>query len=130
MKVSFYGIENAEPQSSSVRDEFEQPQDFFSFPDKEILNDEKEKDLISFNKIAENEFCEVICFLLEKYPRLTVQKAVAETAFRLDVSPVTAKRYLTKHTTDDAQFAVVEKFIVCKAHRHHAIKVLKGNHSF
>lgn len=69
----------------------------------------KELDLIAFNSQAEAAFT-VIVWELTHEP-CPVPTVISETAFRLDVSPATAKRYLTKYTAPSAPFMLVDKSV-------------------
>lgn len=103
-------------------------QNFTYQSDRETLNKLKDEDLIAFNSVAESEFAAALCSLLDENEKVTAREAVNETAFELDLSPVTTKRYLSKHTTRNAQFSIVNKFVVCKIHNHsrkYEVKVVK-----
>lgn len=103
-------------------------QNFSYQSDRETLNKLKDEDLIAFNSVAESEFADALCALLDENKKVTAREAVNETAFELDLSPVTTKRYLSKHTTRNAQFAIVNKFVVCKIHNHERrfdVKIIK-----
>lgn len=77
----------------------------------------KQLDSIAFNAAAEELFLELICRLLTD-GELTVREAIVETSFELNVSPETAKRYVTKHSARRARFALIEGQVTCKIHRH------------
>ncbi len=101
--------------------------------DRETLNKLKDEDLIAFNSVAEKEFAEALCSLLDECEKVTAREAVNETAFALDLSPVTTKRYLSKHTTRQAQFEIVNKFVRCKIHNHerkYEVRILKRERHF
>lgn len=121
--LSIFAEEDA-PSSPSPR------QNFSYQSDRETLNKLKDEDLIAFNSVAESEFADALCALLDEHRKVTAREAVNETAFELDLSPVTTKRYLSKHTARNAQFAIVNKFVVCKIHNHerkYDVKVIKRN---
>lgn len=109
----------------------QEPRQNFKYnSDRETLNKLKDEDLIAFNSVAESEFADALCALLDENKKVTAREAVNETAFELDLSPVTTKRYLSKHTTRNAQFAIVNKFVVCKIHNHDRrfdVKIIKRN---
>lgn len=105
-------------------------QNFKYNSDRETLNKLKDEDLIAFNSVAESEFADALCALLDENKKVTAREAVNETAFELDLSPVTTKRYLSKHTTRNAQFSIVNKFVVCKIHNHDRrfdVRIIKRN---
>lgn len=97
--------------------------------DKQTLDKLKENDVLAFNSVAEAEFCEFLCILLDEVKgKLTVNEAVQEASFELNISPVTAKRYLIKHTARRAQFAIINKFVKCKLHEHgtrYEVRIIK-----
>lgn len=97
-------------------------------PDTETLNKLKADDLLAFNSEAERMFCDFVCSLLDDAPRWTQSEVIQEASFELNISPVTAKRYLTKHTARRARFEIVNKLVRCKAHVHERrfdVKVFK-----
>jgi hypothetical protein len=61
-------------------------------------------DVIAFNSEAERRFVA----LLQEMQGWDVRRVRAEAAFRLNISPETAKRYLEKWTAPSAPFALVE----------------------
>ena len=91
--------------------------------EREIVANELEKlkddNAISFNSVAEKLFVELICKLIDEFNNRLYQKdAINESAYRLNVSPVTAKRYLAKHTTKLAQFYLENAKVMCRHHNH------------
>lgn len=98
-------------------------------PDTETLQKLKPEDLISFNSEAERQFVEFVCSLVSEFDKLTQRDVIQETSFELNISPVTAKRYLMKHTARRAQLQIVNSFVRCKCdlHRKYEVKILKKN---
>ncbi len=90
--------------------------------DKSTLDRLKENDLLAFNAVAESEFCSFVCSYLDEFQNVTQHEIIQEASFELNISPVTAKRYLLKHTARRANFAIVNKFLVCKVHNHQTQK--------
>ena len=75
------------------------------------INALKSLDLVAFNQSAEKSFVDlVITFLQEEGPQ-PVSTVITETAFELDISPATAKRYLQKHSARRAEFLIQEKLV-------------------
>jgi len=95
----------------------------------EELQKLKEEDVVVFNSIREKDFVEGLCALIEEFNnRLYKRAAINEMSFRLDLSPVSIKRYMDKHTTTQASFEVVNGMIKCKKHLHERkpeIKIIK-----
>lgn len=94
------------------------------------LNRLKTDDVILFNQTAETYFKQILCECLNEFRgRISQSEALAEIAFRLNVSVVTAKRYLTKHLSVRGQFEISNGFIQCKIHNHfprkRSVKVIK-----
>jgi response regulator of citrate/malate metabolism len=82
--------------------------------DIEELDRLKEDDSIAFNSKAEKMFGGILCNLIKEFSnRVYKKQAIDEIAFRLNVSPVTAKRYLDKHTTKQAKFEIKDKLVRC-----------------
>jgi hypothetical protein len=84
------------------------------YSDKATLDRLKENDLLAFNAVAESEFCSFVCSYLSEYENVTQNEIIQEASFELNISPVTAKRYLLKHTARRASFAIINKFLFCK----------------
>jgi hypothetical protein len=83
------------------------------------LNRLKSDDILLFNSSAEEYFLEIVCECLDEFSgKLTQSESIAESAYRLNVSVVTTKRYLLKHSTKRARFEVIRGFVVCKIHFH------------
>lgn len=85
---------------------------------REQLDNLKDNDLVSFNSAAELQFCDFICAYLEEYQQATQFEIIQESSFELNISPITAKRYLIKHTARRARFMIVKKSVFCKEHKH------------
>lgn len=66
----------------------------------------KSLDPSAFNAEAESEFVEIVRGLLAESARVRSSEVVQEAAFRLNVSPETAKRYLFKWSARSAPFVV------------------------
>jgi hypothetical protein len=64
----------------------------------------KSLDACQFNTNAEKAFVRLMIILLDEIKPLTVQTALQEAAFELNISTETAKRYLIKHTARRALF--------------------------
>lgn len=77
----------------------------------------KQLDKTSFNACAEELFLDLICRLLDE-GELTVREAIVETAYELNVSPETSKRYIFKHSARRARFALIDGKVTCKLHSH------------
>ena len=106
---------------SQLRDEFEIEQQ--EKLEREILISEldalKDENSVNFNSVAEKFFCENLCKLIAEFGgRLYERDAINESAFRLNISPITARRYLAKHTTRRAQFFIENKRVFCRQHDH------------
>ena len=73
----------------------------------------KAVDVIAFNTASERAF---VGFLTEfvSTERVTVLDAIRESAFELNVSTETAKRYLLKHTARRASFAIESGVVVLR----------------
>jgi predicted nucleic acid-binding protein len=72
-------------------------------------------DQIAFNSKAEKVFGKLLCELVDEFDgRLHKKQAIAETAYRLNLSTVTTKRYLDKHTTRQASFSIRDDVVLCK----------------
>ena len=78
---------------------------------KEILGESKANDIIQFNSDAERAFVELVHAILENEESATQIDLIREAAFELDISPVTAKRYLLKYTARRAPFKFEDKRI-------------------
>lgn len=82
------------------------------------LNTLKALDVTEFNSQAEAEFITLVSeFVREREgnpPR--VREVLAETAFELNVSIETAKRYLLKHTARRAEFQVTDGKVGLREH--------------
>jgi hypothetical protein len=70
----------------------------------------KAVDVVAFNKAAETRFVEIT----KKLVPCPVSHLVRETAYTLDVSVETAKRYLLKHSASNAEFAIVRGIVVLR----------------
>lgn len=66
----------------------------------------KAVDLVAFNGMAEERFLVFLEALLCVEGALLVLDAIRESAFELDISTETAKRYLLKHSARRARFVV------------------------
>lgn len=76
------------------------------------LTNLKKLDLVEFNHSAENYFCTLLKqMILADGGRTGYMGAVQEIAYRLDISPETAKRYILKHTARSAPFEMNEGLI-------------------
>lgn len=125
--------DTANDEFSQLREDYENEQQ--EKLEREILISEldalKDENSVNFNSIAEKFFCENLCKLIVEFNgRLYERDAINESAFRLNISPVTARRYLGKHTTRKAQFFIESKKIFCKFHNHDKdceIKVFRKN---
>lgn len=85
----------------------------------EELNRLKSEDILLFNSSAEEYFLEIVCECLDEFSgKITQSESIAETAFRLNVSVVTTKRYLLKHSTKRARFEIKRGFVICRIHFH------------
>lgn len=86
--------------------------------DRQELAEAKPMDLVDFNRTAEKQFVELICFLLADGD-LSAKEAIQESCFELNISPITARRYLLKHTARRAEFRIdVDGLVRCKKHQH------------
>jgi hypothetical protein len=65
---------------------------------------------VAFNHAAEKRFVEIARRLVP----CSVSHLVRETAFALDVSIETAKRYLLKHSASIAEFEVVRGIVMLR----------------
>ncbi len=74
----------------------------------------KQFDLISFNSEAERQFCLLVVKLLEGGEQVTPNCVIQEAAYELNISVVTAKRYLIKHTARRAMFNVVDGLVILR----------------
>lgn len=70
-------------------------------------------DVIAFNTQAERSFVGFVSELVSA-ERVSVVDVIRESAFELNVSTETAKRYLLKHTARRASFAVVDGVVVLR----------------
>jgi hypothetical protein len=72
----------------------------------------KQLDIVAFNQSAEAYFQTVLKeLILADGGRTSYLGAVQEIAYRLNVSPETAKRYILKHTARSAPFEVSDGLI-------------------
>jgi hypothetical protein len=71
----------------------------------------KTLDVIAFNLSAERRFV----LLASRLVPCTTQYLVRETAFALDISTETAKRYLIKHSADNAEFEIKRNVVLARA---------------
>lgn len=63
-------------------------------------------DLLEFNGRAEQEFVKITKEYIEQEGAQSIRSILAETAFELNISIETAKRYLLKHTARRAEFVI------------------------
>jgi hypothetical protein len=70
----------------------------------------KAVDVVAFNRAAEQRFVTLARNLVP----CPVSHIVRETAYVLDVSVETAKRYLLKHSASNAEFAIVRGIVVLR----------------
>lgn len=68
----------------------------------------KSLDLVAFNSKAEERFTAILLDLLKHHRAVSTFTAIQETAYRLNVSTETAKRYLLKHSASCAPFIIEE----------------------
>src|SRR5690242_1078093 len=81
----------------------------------------KATDLARFNVEAEKEFQLVLCRLIAENGPIEFFEAQREVAFAVQVSIVTAKKYILKHTVRAAHFCFTfEGKIDCRPHVQHA----------
>jgi hypothetical protein len=66
----------------------------------------KQSNVVAFNQDAEVAFIRLITGILKEDGKLSYREAVRETAFELNVSIDTAKRYLEKHSARRAEFCI------------------------
>lgn len=72
----------------------------------------KQLDIVAFNQSAEAYFQTVLKELIQADGgRTSYLGAVQEIAYRLNISPETAKRYILKHTARSAPFEVSDGLI-------------------
>ena len=76
------------------------PREWPEWPDKAI-------DAIAFNRVAETRFRA----LLDDCVGMVVSAVIAETSFRLDISPETARRYLQKYTASSAPWGIERGYL-------------------
>lgn len=128
-----FGLNNM---NNTVKDNFSQLREDFSEVEqkrfeREVIAKElqelKDDNAILFNSVAEKLFIENLCKLISEFKcRLYERDAINESAYRLNISPVTAKRYLAKHTTRLAQFYIEDGRVHCRHHNHEpAYKIVK-----
>jgi hypothetical protein len=83
------------------------------------LNRLKSEDILLFNQSAEEYFLEILCECLDEFGgKITQSEAINKTAFRLNVSVVTTKRYFSKHSTKRGRFELKRGLVICKIHFH------------
>ena len=70
----------------------------------------KTVDIVAFNRAAEQRFVTLARNLVP----CPVSHIVRETAYALDVSTETTKRYLLKHSASNAEFAIVRGIVVLR----------------
>ncbi len=77
----------------------------------------KDLDILTFNRQAERAFCELVTRWIEasEGQALDVSWVIREAAFELDISPETAKRYLLKHSAQNASFVVADRCVRLRA---------------
>jgi predicted transcriptional regulator YheO len=69
----------------------------------------KQTDLVAFNQNAEQVFVSLLKELIQSENGIiSYREAVRETAFELNVSIDTAKRYLEKHSARRAEFSIAD----------------------
>ena len=72
----------------------------------------KKLDLVEFNGAAEHHFVALLKqMILADGGRTSYMQAVQETAYQLDISTETAKRYLLKYTARSAPFEIHDGLI-------------------
>lgn len=81
------------------------------------FRDKKHVDILSFNAGAEAQFIELIRAMIEETDKksggaISISEVLRETAYELDVSTTTAKRYLTKHSARRAEFKVFGEYVM------------------
>lgn len=81
---------------------------------KSNFKNQKHVDLMAFNASAEDAFVEIVRKLIEESGRTTIPIGTVyqETAYELNVSPQTAKRYLIKHSARRAALRVFGKDVM------------------
>jgi hypothetical protein len=77
--------------------------------DQAELSGIKTIDLIEFNRKAEDRFIELATRMIKEKGTVPLDKLYAEIAYELDISIVTVKRYVQKHTASRAEFRFIQK---------------------
>ena len=78
--------------------------------EKDDLATLKSLDIIAFNLSAEKRFV----LLASQLVPCTAQFLIRETAFALDISVETAKRYLNKHSASHAEFEIKQNIVLAR----------------
>ena len=75
---------------------------------------QKHMDILSFNAGAEDAFVLLVAKMIERNGGNPVEvgRVLQKAAFKLDVSTMTAKRYLLKHSDDEAELRVFGKVVM------------------
>jgi len=75
--------------------------------------DEKHTDILSFNAGAEEAFLRGVKKMIRNNEGKPVEvgRVIQKAAFKLQISTMTAKRYLTKHSDDEAELCIRGKLI-------------------
>ncbi len=78
----------------------------------------KSLDSTAFNAQAELAFIEIVRVMIEVRDGngVAIGAVYQEAAYRLDISPETAKRYLFKHSAETAEFLVFSKLVMLNPH--------------
>ena len=81
---------------------------------KRDFKNQKHVDLLSFNAGAEDMFVQLVRRLIERNngKPVTIGRVLQKTSFKLNISPMTAKRYLQKHTDDEAELRVFGEMVM------------------
>lgn len=79
------------------------------------LTNLKKLDIVEFNSAAEKHFVTLVKqMILADGGRTGYLGAVQEVAYRLDISPETAKRYILKYTARSAPFEIQDGLIMLR----------------
>jgi len=75
---------------------------------KRDFKNQKHVDILAFNVGAETHFIELVRLMIEKNEgkAISVARVIQKASFKLNVSQQTAKRYLLKHSDDEAELTV------------------------
>ena len=78
------------------------------------FKNEKHMDMLAFNEGAEAAFVRLVAGMIEKNggKPVDVGRVIQKAAFKLNVSTMTAKRYLVKHSDDEAELRVWGKYVM------------------